>query len=136
MAKQEKPKFPTEVVTLPSKGNFYPEGHPLSSGEVEVKYMTAKEEDILTSQNLIKQGKVIDVLLESLVTTYAFARAASPMKIPSIYGTSLPIMGISNMFWDSPIKNLDFHYNIILVFYCIFLIMCSVLSDILRNIKS
>ena len=67
MAKQEKPKFPTEVVTLPSKGNFYPEEHPLSSGEVEVKYMTAKEEDILTSQNLIKQGKVIDVLLESLV---------------------------------------------------------------------
>jgi len=67
MAKQEKPKFPTEVVTLPSKGNFYPEEHPLSSGEVEVKYMTAREEDILTSQNLIKQGKVIDVLLESLV---------------------------------------------------------------------
>lgn len=67
MAKQEKPKFPTEVVTLPSKGNFYPEEHPLSSGEVEVKYMTAREEDILTSQNLIKQGIVIDVLLESLV---------------------------------------------------------------------
>tara|TARA_Y100001938_G_C8058930_1_gene416054 strand:- start:530 stop:1282 length:753 start_codon:yes stop_codon:yes gene_type:complete len=67
MAKKEKPKFPTEIVPLPSKGEFYPEGHPLSSGNVEVKYMTAKEEDILTSQNLIKQGKVIDVLLESLV---------------------------------------------------------------------
>ena len=67
MAKKEKPKFPTEIVPLPSGGKYYPDGHPLTSGEVEVKYMTAKEEDILTSQNLIKQGKVIDVLLESLV---------------------------------------------------------------------
>ena len=60
-------KFPTEMVELPSKGYFYPEGHPLASGRVEVKYMTAKEEDILTSQNLIEQGIVIDKLLESLV---------------------------------------------------------------------
>ena len=60
-------KFPTEFVDLPSKGHFYIDGHPLSSGKVELKYMTAKEEDILTSQNLIKQGKVIDVLLQSLI---------------------------------------------------------------------
>ena len=60
-------KFPTEVVDLPSKGHFYVEGHPLAKGKVEVKYMTAKEEDILTSQNLIKQGTVIDVLLQSLI---------------------------------------------------------------------
>jgi len=60
-------KFPTEVVELPSKGYFYFEGHPLSSGKVEVKYMTAKEEDILTSQNLIKQGTAIDTLLKSLI---------------------------------------------------------------------
>ena len=60
-------KFPTEVVDLPSKGYFYVDGHPLSSGKVEVKYMTAKEEDILTSQNLIQQGTVIDVLLQSLI---------------------------------------------------------------------
>jgi hypothetical protein len=60
-------KFPTEVVDLPSKGYFYIDGHPLSSGKVEVKYMTAKEEDILTSQNLIKQGVVIDRLLQSLI---------------------------------------------------------------------
>ena len=60
-------KFPTEMVELPSKGYFYFEGHPLSSGKVEVKYMTAREEDILTSQNLIQQGTVIDKLLESLV---------------------------------------------------------------------
>ena len=60
-------KFPTEIVDLPSKGHFYMDGHPLSTGKVEVKYMTAKEEDILTSQNLIKQGTVIDVLLQSLI---------------------------------------------------------------------
>ena len=45
-------QFPTEIVDLPSKGYFYPETNPLSSGKVELKYMTAKEEDILTSQNL------------------------------------------------------------------------------------
>ena len=60
-------KFPTEMVDLPSKGYFYPESHPLSSGKVEIKYMTAKEEDILTSTNLIQQGVVIDKLLESLI---------------------------------------------------------------------
>ena len=60
-------KFPTEVVDLPSKGYFYVDGHPLSSGKVEVKYMTAKEEDILTSQNLIQQGVVIETLLQSLI---------------------------------------------------------------------
>ena len=59
--------FPTEMVELPSKGYFYADGHPLAKGKVEVKYMTAKEEDILTSQNLIQQGTVIDKLLESLV---------------------------------------------------------------------
>ena len=60
-------KFPTEMVELPSKGYFYFDGHPLSKGKVEVKYMTAREEDILTSQNLIQQGIVIDKLLESLI---------------------------------------------------------------------
>ena len=60
-------KFPTEMVELPSKGYFYANGHPLSSGTVEIKYMTAREEDILTSQNLIQQGTVIDKLLEALI---------------------------------------------------------------------
>ena len=60
-------QFPTEIVDLPSKGYFYPETSPLSSGKVELKYMTAKEEDILTSQNLIKDGTVIDILLQSLI---------------------------------------------------------------------
>ncbi len=60
-------KFPTEMVTLPSKGYFYPENSPLSKGEVEMKYMTAREEDIITSPNLLKQGIAIDKLLEALI---------------------------------------------------------------------
>ena len=60
-------KFPTEVVDLPSKGLLYPKDSPLSSGKVEVKYMTAREEDILTSVNLIKKGLVVDKLLQSLI---------------------------------------------------------------------
>ena len=59
-------KFPTEVVELPSKGLVYPEGHILRSGKVEMKYMTAKEEDILTTQSYIKQGVVLDKLFQSL----------------------------------------------------------------------
>src|SRR6056300_1320156 len=60
-------KFPTEQVELPSKGLIYPEDSPLRSGVVEMKYMTAKEEDILTNQNYIKDGTVIEKLLRSLI---------------------------------------------------------------------
>ena len=62
-------KFPTETVELPSKGLVYPADNPLSNGKVEMKYMTAKEEDILTNQNYIKQGVVIDKLLKSLIVS-------------------------------------------------------------------
>ena len=61
--------FPTEVLSLPSKGLLYPEDSPLRSGTIDVKYMTAKEEDILTSQNLITQGVVIERLLQSVIAT-------------------------------------------------------------------
>ena len=61
--------FPTEVLSLPSQGLLYPEDSPLRSGTIDVKYMTAKEEDILTSTNLIAQGKVIERLLESVIVT-------------------------------------------------------------------
>ena len=60
-------KFPTEIVTLPSKGLLYPKDNPLSSGTVEMKYMTAKEEDILTTQSYIKDGTVLDRLFKSLI---------------------------------------------------------------------
>tara|TARA_A100001011_G_scaffold151141_1_gene159543 strand:+ start:78 stop:848 length:771 start_codon:yes stop_codon:yes gene_type:complete len=64
---EQKYAFPTEVLALPSKGLLYPKDHPLSSGTIDVKYMTAKEEDILTSSNLIEKGLVIDKLLESVI---------------------------------------------------------------------
>ena len=65
----EEQKFPSEIIDLPSEGKLYPEGHPLKDGKIEIKYMTAKEEDILTSQNLIKKGVVIERLLDSLILT-------------------------------------------------------------------
>ena len=65
----KKTNFPTEVIPLPSKGLVYPIDHPLADGFIEMKYMTAREEDILTSQNLIKQGVVLDKLFESLIVT-------------------------------------------------------------------
>ena len=65
----KKTNFPTEIIPLPSRGFLYPEGHPLAEGVIEMKYMTAREEDILTSQNLIKQGVVLDKLFESLIVT-------------------------------------------------------------------
>ena len=62
-------KFPTEVIDLPSEGKVYPKVSPLSSGQLELKYMTTREEDILMSENLIKKGIVIDKLLDSLIIT-------------------------------------------------------------------
>ena len=62
-------KIPTETVTLPSKGLLYPETSPLAKGEIEMKYMTAKEEDILTNSNYLKNGTVIDKLLQALIIT-------------------------------------------------------------------
>ena len=62
-------KLPTEMVSLPSKGLLYPKESPLAKGEIEMKYMTAREEDILTNSNFIRQGTVIDKLLQSLIVT-------------------------------------------------------------------
>ena len=64
---EPKLKFPTEQIELPSKGLIYPSDSPLSSGTIEMKYMTAKEEDILTNVNYINQNIVIDKLLQSLI---------------------------------------------------------------------
>lgn len=62
-------KFPTEIIELPSNGLVYPKDNPLSSGKVELKYMTAKEEDILTTQSYIKDGSVLDRLFQSLIVS-------------------------------------------------------------------
>jgi hypothetical protein len=62
-------KLPTEIVELPSKGLLYPEDSELAKGTVEIKYMTAKEEDILTNQSYIKSGTVLDKLLKSIIVS-------------------------------------------------------------------
>ena len=62
-------KFPTETIDLPSKGIVYPKDHPLSKGKIEIKYMTAREEDILSNQSYIQKGIVLDKLLNSLIVT-------------------------------------------------------------------
>ena len=62
-------KFPTEIIDLPSKGLVYPKENLLSEGKVEMKYMTARSEDILTNQSYIEKGIVLDKLLEDLVVT-------------------------------------------------------------------
>jgi hypothetical protein len=67
MSETRKFDFPTEVISLPSEGKCYPADNPLSSGQIEIKYMTAKEEEILTSQNLIKKGVVLDKLFEAII---------------------------------------------------------------------
>lgn len=66
---EQKQKFPTEMVELPSKGLLYPKGSTLAEGKIEMKYMTAREEDILTNQNYIQSGVVVDKLLQSLIVT-------------------------------------------------------------------
>jgi hypothetical protein len=62
-------KIPTETVTLPSKGLLYPKESPLAKGEIEMKYMTAREEDILTNRNYLNNGTWLDKLLKSLIVS-------------------------------------------------------------------
>lgn len=62
-------QFPTEIVELPSKGLLYPKDHPLASGKIEMKYMTTKEEDILSTKSYIQQGIVFDKLFQSMIIT-------------------------------------------------------------------
>lgn len=59
---------PTEFIELPSRGKFYAENHPLHNEEtIEVKQMTAKEEDILTSRALLKKGVALDRVISSVI---------------------------------------------------------------------
>ena len=66
---ESKFKLPTETITLPSKGLLYPKDNLLSSGEIEMSYMSAKHEDILTNSNYIQNGTVIDKLLQALIVS-------------------------------------------------------------------
>jgi hypothetical protein len=62
-------KLPTETIELPSKGLLYPSDSPLSKGTIEMRYMTALHEDILTNKSYIQNGTVLDKLLQSLIVT-------------------------------------------------------------------
>ncbi len=65
--KQQRSKLPSIIVKLPSGGVIYPQSHPLSSGQVEMRYMTAYDEDILTNITYVREGVVFNKLLESLI---------------------------------------------------------------------
>ena len=59
---------PTQVVDLPSKGLFYPQDHPWYGKEsVEIRFMTAKDEDILVNKSYIQKGIVLDKLISSIL---------------------------------------------------------------------
>jgi hypothetical protein len=63
---------PTEFVELPSQGRFYPQGHPLHGQDsIEIRQMTAKEEDMLTSRTLLKKGVALDRVISSLIVNKA-----------------------------------------------------------------
>ena len=61
-------KVPTEFVPLPSFGLVYSPNSPLHNlKEIEVRYMTAADEDILTSRSLLRSGKAIDAVLKNCI---------------------------------------------------------------------
>ena len=63
---------PTEFVELPAGGRYYTEGHPLHKQDtIEIKYMTAKDEDILTSRSLLKKGLAINRFLQNIIVNRA-----------------------------------------------------------------
>jgi len=66
---KQKSKLPTVIINLPSQGKIYPKTHPLASGTIEMRYMTAYDEDILTNASYIREGVVFDKLLEAIITT-------------------------------------------------------------------
>lgn len=64
--------IPTEFVELPTGGKYYPPGHPLhNQSAIEIKQMTAKEEDMLTSRTLLKKGVALDRVIGSLIVNKA-----------------------------------------------------------------
>lgn len=59
-------EIPTELAPLPSKGLVYPEGSPLhNKTDLAIRAISANEEDITHSAALIKQGKMVDMLIQS-----------------------------------------------------------------------
>lgn len=66
---QQKSKLPTVIVSLPSAGKIYPESHPLRSGKIDMRYLTAYDEDILTNISYIREGVMFERLLEAIIMT-------------------------------------------------------------------
>ena len=66
---EKRSTLPSVIVPLSSKGLIYPETHPLRAGSVEMRYMTAYDEDILTNISYRQNGVVFDKLLESIILT-------------------------------------------------------------------
>jgi hypothetical protein len=66
---QKRYSMPSEVFHLVSKGMVYPKTHPLRNGTIEMRYMTAYDEDILTNSSYIQDNIVLDKLLEALIVT-------------------------------------------------------------------
>jgi len=62
-------KIPSEIISLPSGGKLYPATHPLRSGKIEMRYMTAYDEDILTNVSYIRENVVLDKLIDNLIVT-------------------------------------------------------------------
>jgi hypothetical protein len=96
--------FPTEVLDLPSEGKVYSKDNPLSSGRITIKLMTAKEEDILSSTNLIKKGVVLDKLFESIIVD-----KVNPNDI--IIGDKNAILLATRVLGYGPDYNFSFYSN-------------------------
>jgi hypothetical protein len=62
-------KIPSNVIRLSSNGKIYPTTHPLAAGTIELRYMTAYDEDILTNTSYIKENIVFEKLLDALIMT-------------------------------------------------------------------
>jgi hypothetical protein len=62
-------KFPANIITLPSHGKVYEETSALKSGKIEMRHMTAYDEDILSNSSYISEGVIFDKLLEALIVT-------------------------------------------------------------------
>ena len=93
--------FPTETIELPSQGHFYPDGHPLSDGHLELKMMTAREEDILTNQNLISYPfKIGDTKGYAILKSGHNMQALAKLPI-AILVEEVVLIAKGGMLWNS-----------------------------------
>jgi hypothetical protein len=96
---KQRSKLPTVIVNLASQGKIYPETHPLSTGKLEMRYMTAYDEDVLTNASYIREGVVFDKLLETIIVTDINVADISPVDKDGLliqarilaYGTEYPV---------------------------------------------